>query len=480
MKSEKLNVQKICIIGCGTYGAYLTKRLLETFANAVQITIIEIGDDKIKSEKEIGLVSESQTATAAEQGRYFGLGGTSARWGGQILFFDDRDNPENNSDWQYIIDTNKKYRRVVIQNLLSKDPKIDRILEDKTDVKTGIWLKYSKRNTFKLLDKSDLNTVSIIKNQRVIDFIFEDKKINAVVCQDTEGVTQTHEADIFYLTAGAIESCRLLLNLNERYNIFPNNDLGKHYGDHLSVELFKVTHCLPVVEGTNYLPIFFKGSLITKRLMVFEGINRVGFVHLVFNKDIRVFTAIKQLLFGKQKLNFNLKDLLIGLEFLVRFGFSVLFLKKMYAHRNNWSVHLDIEQSAVNTNAITLSEETDAYNQKAVKLNWAVSDEDKTVIEKIKNDLEKRLEKEGIPFSIVYDNQIGASKIEDVYHPVGFMRLGKDEKSVLDYNCCVRGIENLFHFSTAMFPSAKSINPTGAAFCFIEQHLTTLMKETSL
>jgi choline dehydrogenase-like flavoprotein len=62
-------------------------------------------------------------------------------------------------------------------------------------------------------------------------------------------------------------------------------------------------------------------------------------------------------------------------------------------------------------------------------------------------------------------------KIEDVYHPVGFLRLGHDENAVLNPQCQVIGIDNLYHFSTAMFPSAKSINPTAAGFCFIEKHL---------
>jgi hypothetical protein len=41
----------------------------------------------------------------------------------------------------------------------------------------------------------------------------------------------------------------------------------------------------------------------------------------------------------------------------------------------------------------------------------------------------------------------------------------------LNPQCQVIGIDNLYHFSTAMFPSAKSINPTAAGFCFIEKHL---------
>ena len=51
--------------------------------------------------------------------------------------------------------------------------------------------------------------------------------------------------------------------------------------------------------------------------------------------------------------------------------------------------------------------------------------------------------------------------------------MGHDENAVLDMSCRVNGIENLYHFSTAMFPSVKSASPTAAVCCFIEQHLAT-------
>ena len=465
---------KICIIGCGTYGAYLTRGLVEKFGHDIELTVIEMGNTKTKNENEMGVTADSSVSHAGERGRYFGLGGTSARWGGQVLFFDARDNPKNEADWNTIIDVNNQYKNCVIENLLGDAVKINAHLVDKDNEKTGIWLKYTKRNIFKTLDKTLLKPIKLIKNQRVTRFIFDDAKIEAIVCQNTEGASTRIDADIFYLTAGAIESCRLLLALNEEHNVIKSNDLGKHYGDHLSVELFKINGHKPVIGKTNFLPIFLNGSLMTKRLIVADKNQRIGFAHPIFNKEVKVFRSLKRSLFGKQQFDFKLKDIFDGLEFLIRFGFSVVFLKKMYAHRNNWSLQLEIEQAFPNKNSIDLSEKTDKYGQKAARLNWKVSDDDKKAIEDIKNNLKPLLDKEGIDYTIVYDPNIEAMKIEDVYHPVGFIRLGHDENAVLDLDCRVKGIDNLYHFSTAMFPSAKSVNPTAAGFCFIEQHLDTV------
>ena len=468
---------KVCIIGCGTYGSYLIRRLVEKYGNDVQITAIEIGDEKIKDESEIGLAAESGSARAAQQGRYFGLGGTSARWGGQVLFFDERDNPLKDGVWDAIVAVNNQYRRKVLQNVLGNLPKIDALMSDKGIEKTGIWLKYTKRNMFKALNKGHLSAVNILKNQRVVDFIFDNTQMKGVLCKNTdlssgthEGSLMTVEADVFYLTAGAIESCRLLMDVNERHQVITSTDLGKHYGDHLSVELFKIKH-RPVIDNTDFLPRLVNGSLVTKRWVVKDKTGRVGFAHPVLNKEVKVFTSIKRMLFGKQKIDFSIKDVLEGFEFLVRFAFNVLILKKMYAHRNTWSLQLEVEQAFPNDNSISLSEQTDKFGQRVARLNWRVSDADRQAIEEMKTFLKQKLDAENIEYTQVYDPNIEGTKIEDVYHPSGFIRLGQDANAVLDMDCRVKGIDNLYHFSTAMFPSVRSASPTAAAFCFIEDHL---------
>ncbi len=485
---------KICIIGCGTYGSYLIRSLTEKYGNDIQITAIEIGDEKTKDESEIGLAAESGSARAAAQGRYFGLGGTSARWGGQVLFFDERDNPLQQRDWDTIVDINNQYRRTVLQKVLGNVPMIDTLMNDKGNEKTGIWLKYAKRNMFKALNKSHLSAVNILKNQRVIDFVFENRMIKSVLCQNSvtpkrdeakgimeernpdsewKGGISTFEADVFYLTAGAIESCRLLLDMNEKHKIITSTDLGKHYGDHLSVDLFRIEH-RPFIDNTDFLPRFVKGSMVTKRWVVKDKTGRVGFAHPVLNKEVKVFTSIKRMLFGKQKIDFSIKDVFEGLEFLIRFAFNVLILKKMYAHRNIWSLQLEMEQAFPNDNSISLAEQKDKFGQRVARLNWRVSESDRQAIDDVKTYLQQKLDAEKIKYTLVYDPNIEGAKIEDVYHPSGFIRLGHDDNAVLDTNCRVKGIDNLYHFSTAMFPSVKSASPTAAGFCFIEHHLETV------
>ncbi len=79
--------KNICIIGAGTYGSYLANSLLNKYP-LVNIKLIDVGNDQVKSELEIGYVSNilNQSYNAASHGRFFGLGGTSAKWGGPSPF----------------------------------------------------------------------------------------------------------------------------------------------------------------------------------------------------------------------------------------------------------------------------------------------------------------------------------------------------------------------------------------------------------
>lgn len=84
--------KKICIAGAGTYGSYLANAIKECSPNT-SVVLIETGGQHVKSEEEIGSSSllKENSYNAANKGRFFGLGGTSAKWGGQLLFFSEND-----------------------------------------------------------------------------------------------------------------------------------------------------------------------------------------------------------------------------------------------------------------------------------------------------------------------------------------------------------------------------------------------------
>ena len=461
--------QKICIIGGGTYGSYLLRRLLES-RDDLEVTVVEVGDTHTRSEAEIGFRSHSEHSKAAALGRYFGWGGTSAKWGGQILFFDERDNPRNDPDWARIVAINQRHKRRVLDRLLGGSHPERFHDADHDMVKTGIWLRYFRRNLFRHLSQEQLRRVELISGFRVVDWELEGEQVRAVRCRDVQGKERRIEADRFYLTAGAIESCRLLLELRKKVPALQDTDLGRNFGDHVSVELCRVFGP-PRLDGEDFRFTFFKGSMVTKRIVVHTADGRVGYLHFVFNKEVAVFNSLKQFLFGRQRNTFVLGQILRGVPFLLRTLYEYLFRRRLHVHRV-WSLQLDMEQDFPNPHRLELDPQTlDRFGVPAVRIQWSVSPADVEALREGQRKGEELLRRSGLPFERVFDSEVAHDKIEDIYHPVGFIRLGSDPAAPVDFRFRVRGTANLFHFSTALFPSARSINPTAAGLCLVEEHL---------
>ncbi len=462
--------QHICIIGCGTFGSYLLRRLSELHGTSLRLTVIEIGDRHIRSESDIGIETISPHSSVSRAGRYFGLGGTSARWGGQVLFFDDRDNPTDDADWKEIIRLNRVHREKVLRKLLG-DRGYHPIQDEQGPVKTGIWLKYTRRNLYRRLSKSTLRQVNLLPNRRVTRLKTEGSRIVSVVCKTAAGQQEEISADRFYLTAGALESCRLLLLLDREQGLFTGTDLGRNFGDHISTELFTVRNSAPLLNGTDLTPLMHKGSLVTRRLVATSGQGVVGFLHPVLNKHIKSFKFLKELLFGKRRTTVTPAELLQGAVFLFRFAFSIAFRQKMYVDRSQWSLQLDLEQPVPNENRLLLSDRTDRFGEPVLEIDWKISDADLAAIADIRRQAERMLQENGLSFQPTYDPATTGNKVEDVYHPVGCIRMGSDPAAVAGFDGRIRGLDNLFHFSTALFPRAGSINPSAAVCCILEEHL---------
>ena len=463
----------LCIIGCGTLGSYLIRRLLDLHGDAVEIIAVEMGGRRIRNEEEMGVAADAGNTHVASHGRYFGLGGTSARWGGQVLFFDERDNPQNDPTWSEIIRINQRHRRTVLEQLLGNTARSIEFNPDvahselSTKLKTGIWLKYSHRNLYKRLVKPLRKRIRLITGRRIVGFQMEEGQVNAVVLKTADGLTETLPADRFYLTAGALESCRLLLKVQSSYPPLRNMPIGKNFGDHISTELFVVHGARPQLDGIDFTPRVVNGSLVTKRLVAVAGNGMMGFVHFVFNKDIRAFRFLKEMLFGKMSAKIGLRDLLQGAGFLFRFAWGMLVKKRLWVHPEQWSVQLDMEQAVPNSNSLELTPQPDRYGEPALKINWEICEEDKKAIADVRSRVEAILQRNKLNYTAKYDPAVPGNKVEDVYHPVGCLPVGE----VLSMTGKVNAIANLWHFSTAMLPAARSINPTAAVMCHIEEHL---------
>lgn len=454
--------KEVIIIGAGTYGSYLANCISEKNPD-IQIKLFEVGNKKIQSESQIGFFSEVKGSLykAASDGRFFGFGGTSAKWGGQLLFFSDKDF-SNKEEMKEIVDCNISYKNKVLSRFFNKAPVLDEN-EFNTDlfVKKGIWLKFAKRNLFKNFQISKRKNIKIFENARVVRLNLNKNKIVSVVVQfGNKSRPVEFKADIFYLTGGAFETLRLLhvsdiLNMEE-------NSFG--FSDHVSLRCFEIYNKSAQINSQDFQFSFVNGSMVTSRLI--GEIDGVSFyIHPIFNENFKFFQGLKKMIF---KGIFSTKDFLLSVgQFFLLFPFLYhYFIKKRLFLYGSWFLNIDIELPQ-NRNFVSLSPEVDIYRQKGIEIKYEIPEETLDKLLQIKQKVRQILIESNINFKEFESSQILYSKLEDVYHPYGLFSYSGN-KTIFDvYN----PVSNLYLFNTGLLRRSGGINPTASIFCLIEHHL---------
>ena len=454
-------INRVCIAGAGTYGSYIANAISEKFPS-VEIVIIEVGNEEIKNEAEIGFKSElnNNTYNAAKYGRYFGLGGTSSKWGGQLLFFSEND-CQNDVSMDYIKLLNIKHWKNVLSRFFDNIPdltehKIDNIFY----IKKGIWLNFKKRNLFKYFN-IDKKKVEIIKNARVININNINGLVKSILIQSKEKVVQQVNADVFFLCCGAIESMRIL----DISNIIDLEDETNGFCDHVSTRSFRIKS-RPLIAGHDFSYEFINKSLITKRIVgEFNGVS--FYIQPVFNENFYFFQFLKEIIF-KRKFSFkNLFSTFSQFFYLFPFAYNFLIKKKLYVY-DSWELNIDAELSNT-TCSIIRSKNIDAYDTQGVSINYSIPDQTYFLINYAKKCIKDLLEKENIMVEVLTNNTT-VLKLEDTYHP--FMLYKKNSLFLDRFN----PLTNLYVCHTGILDRAGGLNPTATLFCLIEELIEKNLK----
>jgi hypothetical protein len=457
-------MKSICIFGAGTYGSYLANALALKFPEC-RIRLFDIGNTNIQSEKEIGFVSSNRGAVykGASDGRFFGLGGTSAKWGGQLLFFSENDfgpSPEMAD----MVDCNVRYKDVVLGRFFKDPPPvIERPLANSSlFVKEGIWLKFSKRNLFYALGIKQKRNVEVIPNIRLLKFSVREGRIESAVVQDADRNRKEIQADRYYLTCGAFESAAIL----HRSGIINLEKDSRGFADHISVRCFKVEKVPPVIANTDLQFRFHRGSMITSRFV--GEIDGVSFYcHPIYNEQFTLFQFLKHLIF---KNRFSGQELIRALRQAPHFFPFVIsyFLKRRLYIFGSWYLNIDIELDE-NENFVQSSSQVDDFDQNGIAISFSIPERTRQKLLRAKSIVAQLLAKENIPFTDVNADASGM-KLEDTYHPYHLF-FGDDRFKQAEDAC--HPASNLFMFNTGILKRAGGINPTAAVFCLIEKHVAS-------
>ncbi|MFW6249036.1 MAG: NAD-dependent epimerase/dehydratase family protein, partial [Bacteroidota bacterium] len=282
-----------CVIGIGTYGSYIAKLIHENIPNAF-ITIFDVGNGKVKSEDEIGYKSKvlKDEYNGTTKGRFFGFGGTSNKWGGQLLTFSENDFKDTHGFLRDIVDLNLKFRDKVFERFGIKNNFFEKRIDENLFIKTGYWLGYFKRNLFKALKVYGLPNKIIKPRTRIVKIFFSNKSCSGFKYKQGQEINFAR-FDHYFLSTGAFESFRILLNSGKiKDNHVP-------FSDHLSKKAFLVKGSTKI--GKDDFAFRVEGSsLITKRI-IGETTDRVSFYfNPNYNDHFPFFQNLKKLLFKKE------------------------------------------------------------------------------------------------------------------------------------------------------------------------------------
>lgn len=499
----------VCIIGAGAAGITLARNL----TGIDDVLLIESGDFEIDgvtqalySGSNIGLPYFDLLRCRL---RYFG--GTTNHWGGYCrsndpIDYEGREKmglpkwPIDEKDLDpYIRQAAKElglsaefYNPVPL--LIAKGAPPEELLERvSSDFYTKIF-QISKRVRFSRIYRDELakqNNLRVCLNLNAIHVQLspDGSRVTHVRCKTLSGKTITVEAKEFVVASHAIENARLLLNSNDVHQ----DGIGNQY-DHVGRYFMDHVH----MSASKLIPSSKFPSLYNRRVL--SGLNLNA--NLSFTDEYLRKQGILQYYcrFNPVYINDDVVDALHGIKNNILEPFSQELFDDIKTVVNNLTgvadymssynglsrpapkyYHLEhrIEQAPNPDSRVVISKTKDALGVAQADLQWRLNEYDyrtfKVGHDKIINELSAlgagRFMTENITPELVDERATGH------YHHIGTTRMSTyPSDGVVDSNCKVHSLSNLYVAGSSVFPSAGYSGPTMMIVAFtlrLAEHIST-------
>ena len=495
----------VCVIGAGMCGQIISSEL-----NNKKVLIIESGSLNFdKNIQELnGFSSTGLEFRKNNQNRIRQVGGSANLWANQLMLLNKNDyerrewidpsqySPISSADLENYYDKaiNKIYKKKFenIGNLIKFKKKNNKFIEkeftkdnifdfnnhfwpskiEKFDIKSNFTKKLLKSKTVDLIHNFTATDLEIDEDRETVDFI----KIKSGEKRATV------KADFYILACGAIENARLLLNNKTKSKILDNQNIGKYFMEHprVNLGLIKSKKKLPInfLFGMKYNNYSIKQSLtFPKNYMVKNNLlNSYAFIDPKFNESDEIlfnnFLNGLKILIKKGKLpklslkNFKLKNIAEQIYFKLppQVSNSILNnLLRIFFQRDSYNFSFDKmdinyqgEQFPNYKSSIYLSEKCDFYNQKKTVINWQLCEIDYKTIDHFVKILCDRFKKHDYLFFEENKNK----QITDSSHHMGTTRMSLNTSDgVVDKNCKLHNLKNLYIGGSSVFRTSGSANP---------------------
>ncbi len=478
----KAGVYDVCVCGTGPAGITVARELA---AGGKKVALIEAGglefserSQQIYAGTESGL-STYNTALKGARLRYFG--GTSNHWTGLCGVFSESDFwPKRYHDlpgWPIA-------RSEILAHLKDASEILDLPATDYSARPFGD----PKRSTFerprlvnspptrfgtKYRDEiTRSRSIDLFVNANLVDLHLAEApgdapRIDHVLVSNYHKETAKVSAKRYVLALGSVENARMLLSANKQVaaGIGNHSDfVGRCFMEHLNVQIGRF------VSRATQTSLPKSGEVMpteqtVRRLNIGNGImslhdnatpqeaGRLGPVRGALRKAACEFDSVR--------------------EFARKF--------KDFDCAGDGVVNSLIEQAPDRNNRVTLSAQTDEFGLKRPHLNWILSEADRRTVRSLGFELAKNLLELDVARVQLSQFITDPNKEIEVWghaHQMGTTRMAADPRfGVVDPQCRVHGVANLYMAGSSVFPTGAGINPTFTIVMMslrLARHLRTL------
>ena len=319
------------------------------------------------------------------------------------------------------------------------------------------------------------------------------------------------KAKIFILATGGLENARLLLASNGQQPTGLGNQhdlVGRFFMDRPILSCMLIPYSKKLFEQTNLYDIYrTKGVSVMARVHLTQELMRRE--HLLNNgaqlfprplehqrqATLAIRSLISSITHGKPFQNWfkHLSVALRGSDYILAAGWWTAIRKLPRLQRGNWSylpyekrrfsqieIFYQIEQTPDPTNRVMLSSQRDRLGQNQVEIHWRLNPIDIQNAIRVQEIWAQEFDKAGLG-QLQFAQKREDWKFEKLamHHHMGTTRMHKDPKQgVVDANCKVHGISNLFVAGSSVFPTSGYANPTLTIIALsvrLADHVKTLM-----
>ncbi len=488
----------VCVVGAGAAGITLA---IELTQRGHSVLLLEAGGRKFEASSQHVYAGESTGLphVGLYNGRCRVLGGTTTRWGGQILEIDEhvfRKRPElPGGHWPFVKqELESAYRRAIelegLQGAQSNASVIWRQLNldppDFGDQLSSAFSRWCPVTNFARVHEEALRSrpdlmLYLHANVYGLRFAPDGETIAAVQARTLAGAQYEFTAKVFVLSLGGIETCRLLLQPNITGDVAPwaaRGLVGRHYQDHISCFVATVAHSsLPArsyfdyvsVDGFKYHP---KIKLRPETQARLGTLDVCGTVALTTDGVDDVALAYETLRFWQARQLRSLTPARVA-----HFAFNahkLLWHRIPYARRGlglatrapvlRLSVHC--EQTPLSSGFIRLGAERDSLGLLRAQVKWCASALELHSIRSFLDAVRKTFQARGLgriipDRGVEEDDGVLTSMFQESFHHLGGTRMATSPSAgVVDPSLRIFGTSNGYVCSTSVFPTAGFPNPT--------------------